>query len=383
MGQQDMTGQSETLLTPGQLIQQRLEGRGWSQRTLSVVLDIGESSITRLLNGKQAVDAELAVALEDVLGLPAEQLLDLQIRYDLTSARAARTDDAHRALRARLHGELPLRDMIKRGWLEASDVRDTARIDAALIALFGVQCVGAIGELAPLGRDAQPDALARLAWLARVRQIAAGIEVAPYSSEGAAAAIVNLHTLLDSVESIADVPAVLAECGIRLVLVEALPGMRVDAACLWLDHWSPVVGLSLSDDRIDRFWFLLRHQLEHVIRHTTCVLPRDDAGTAESTADVAADEFCLPAALLDEFIARRAPFIARRDMTVFARSLDVHPGIVAGRIQQRTGKYEGFGALIAKVRAVLAMRATTDGWGQRPFPRSDLKQPCASAPNSP
>lgn len=352
-------------LTPGQLIQRRLEMRGWSQRTLSVVLDVGESSITRLLSGKQPVDAELAIALEEVLSLPAEQLLHLQASRDLTSARAARQDDSRRMARARIYGELPLREMLKRGWIDATDVRDTTRIDAGLTELFGVQYAKVLDDLGTAKGDSQSGTLAYRAWLARVRQLAAGIEAGAYVSENLAVAIVKLHGLRDSVASIALVPSTLADLGIRLVLVEALPGMKVDAACTWLDPWSPVIGLSLSDDRIDRFWFLLRHQLEHVRHHTSCILPCDSPCEVEAAANTAAAEFCVPAQLLDEFIARKAPFIARRDMIAFACDLGIHPGIVAGCIQQRTGKYETSGTLIAKVQTVLSASATTDGWGRR------------------
>jgi HTH-type transcriptional regulator/antitoxin HigA len=39
--------------------------------------------------------------------------------------------------------------------------------------------------------------------------------------------------------------------------------------CLWLnDGTSPVIGMSLRFDRIDNFWFVLRHELEHVIQDT-------------------------------------------------------------------------------------------------------------------
>jgi HTH-type transcriptional regulator/antitoxin HigA len=354
---------SSVLPTPGQLIHQRLEKRGWSQRTLSVVLDVGESSITRLLSGKQQVDAELAVALEDVLDLPAEQLLHLQASHELASVRAARKEDSQRLARARLYGELPLREMIKRGWIAAADVRDTARIDTGLAELFGVTCP--FGSLAAADGDVQPGALARRAWLARVRQLAAGVAAGSYTSERALAAIATLHRLRDGVGSIARVPSILADCGIRLVVVEALPGAGVEAACTWLDHAAPVIGLSLSEDRIDRFWFLLRHQLEHVLWHTNCVLP-GEGDDLEAAPDAVAAEFCLPQSQLDDFLSRKAPFIARRDMIAFARDLDIHPGIVAGRIQQQTGKYESFGTLIAKVCGVLCGHAMMDGWGRRP-----------------
>ena len=67
-----MSEQASAAVTPGQLIQRRLEARGWSQRTLSVVLDIGESSVTRLLNGKQTVDyteADDAIDRKGLIGV--------------------------------------------------------------------------------------------------------------------------------------------------------------------------------------------------------------------------------------------------------------------------------------------------------------------------
>ena len=56
----------------------------------------------------------------------------------------------------------------------------------------------------------------------------------------------------------------LADAGIRLVILESLPNTRIDGACFWLDRNSPVVVLSLRYDRIDGFWHTLFHELGHV-----------------------------------------------------------------------------------------------------------------------
>ena len=62
------------------------------------------------------------------------------------------------------------------------------------------------------------------------------------------------------------IPRLMAECGVRFVIVEVLPQAKIDGACFWLDANSPVIGMSARFDRIDNFWFVLRHEIEHVLR---------------------------------------------------------------------------------------------------------------------
>ena len=54
-------------------------------------------------------------------------------------------------------------------------------------------------------------------------------------------------------------------CGVRLIFVEALPGSKIDGVCVWLGD-QPVIGITLRLDRLDNFCFVLRHEIEHVLR---------------------------------------------------------------------------------------------------------------------
>ncbi|MFX8692489.1 hypothetical protein ABTM44_18400, partial [Acinetobacter baumannii] len=66
-------------------------------------------------------------------------------------------------------------------------------------------------------------------------------------------------------EETRNVPRLLQEAGVRFVIVEGLPGSKIDGVCFWLDDKSPVIGMSLRFDRIDNFWFVLRHECAHVL----------------------------------------------------------------------------------------------------------------------
>jgi HTH-type transcriptional regulator/antitoxin HigA len=200
--------------------------------------------------------------------------------------------------------------------------------------------------------------------------------VPKYSLTKTKNAISELKSILTSPEETRRVPRILAECGIRYVIVESLPSAKIDGVCLWLNDTSPVIGMSLRHDRIDNFWFVLRHELEHVICQHGKLSPiidtsleGDRAGSGEGVpeeervANLAASEFCVSKKMMDGFIARKAPYFAERDILGFAKTLGVHPGLIAGQLQYRTNRYDRFRAHLVKVRSCIAPSAVVDGWG--------------------
>jgi len=365
--------------TPGQLIEALLLAKGWTQRVLAIVLELDETGINRLVADKRPVDAAMALALEELLDVPAERFLDLQKTYDLAKARIAARPDAKRATRAHLFGGLPVSEMIKRGWLNASDIREVSAVEAELTRFFGAKTAAEIEVLPHAAKktfvSTEPTP-AQLAWLYRVREIADEMIVPRYTVQGAQGALIKLKALLSAPEEARKVPRILAECGIRFVLVETLPSAKIDGVCFWLNEVSPVIALTTRHDRIDNFWFVLRHEMEHVLhRHGLGVamldteLEGDRAGTGpdvseeERIANEAAAEFCVPQKMLEAFIARKAPFFAERDILGFARTINVHPGLIAGQIQHKTGRYDRFRNHLAKIRGAVRPSAVTDGWG--------------------
>src|SRR5262245_39849085 len=131
-----MTPPDADYRTPGQYIAALLEARGWSQRVLAIILNVNDSAINRLLTGKSSVDAQMAIALGELFGVTPERFLDLQSAYDLAKARVVMRPDPDRITRAFLFGDLPVGEMIKRGWIRAKDVRDTKVVADELARFF-------------------------------------------------------------------------------------------------------------------------------------------------------------------------------------------------------------------------------------------------------
>ena len=159
--------------TAGQLLAALLEERGWSQRTLAIVLGMDETGVSRIIADNRPIDAKLAVILEDVFEEPAERFLGLQKTFDLAQARIIARPDPGRATRAQLFGKLPIAEMAKRGWINVPDIRVVKNVETELMRFFGVNRLKDI-EILPhaakktvVSSDPTPP---QLAWLYRVQE---------------------------------------------------------------------------------------------------------------------------------------------------------------------------------------------------------------------
>lgn len=358
---------------PGAYIREELDERGWSQRDLAYILGTPDQAVNMIVSGKRGVSPEMAKALGTAFDVHPDLFANLQRAHDMSRAREP---DPGVARRARLQAVYPVREMIKRGWLEDTDA---AMLEVQMARFF---CVDGAHEIPHLQHAAKKTHYnetppPQLAWLFRVRQIAREMAVPKYSEKALREALPILRSLLVDPEGVRHVPRILMEAGVRLVLVEGLPNGKIDGVCFWLDRQSPVVGLSLRFDRIDNFWFVLRHEIEHVLqrhgqtREIIDVELEGDAGEAtgsvsedERIANAAAAAFCIPSDELVSFIARKAPFFAERDIIGFARRLQVHPGLVVGQIQRRTKRWDFLRRYLVKVRSAVLPGAVVDGWGQ-------------------
>jgi HTH-type transcriptional regulator / antitoxin HigA len=171
------------------------------------------------------------------------------------------------------------------------------------------------------------------------------------------------------------IPEILRKCGVRFVLVEALHGSKIDGVCVWI-RGQPAIGMTTRLDRLDNFAFVLRHEIEHVLRgdgRDASFSPVDEfdgnyVGSdglppEEMAANTAASDFCVPLQDLNSFIARKSPFISERDVLAFASRLEIHPAIVIGQIQNKTKKYAWLRKYQTSIREYLLDWKFTDGWG--------------------
>lgn len=361
---------------PGIHLREMLEARGWIQRDLSFVLGCPEKGINLIFTGKRGISPEMSKALGHALSVPEDYFADLQKKYDLSFAK---NPNPAISLRAKMRGKYPIREMIKRGWIKNST--EAEDLEKQLANFFGVADPNEIPYLSHAAKknsyEEKEIPPIQLAWLFRVKQLAKSISVPTYSRNALISATGHMRELLQSPEDARHVPRAMNECGVRFILVEPLPKAKVDGVTFWLDKYSPVIGLSFRFDRLDNFWFVLRHEIEHVLNEDgqemamidTEVEERsinvsDDVPEVERKANMAAADFCIPTEKIESFMRRKYPFYYDKDVLAFSKVNHIHPALVVGQIHHRTQRYDYLRHYLVKVRQFVAPNAIADGWGQ-------------------
>ena len=80
---------------PGEMIKDELRERKLTQKQLALETGIKPSVLSETINGKRPVSKNVALALEQALGIPADIWMNLQTQYDLDSVRIAEGNNLH------------------------------------------------------------------------------------------------------------------------------------------------------------------------------------------------------------------------------------------------------------------------------------------------
>ena len=354
---------------PGEFIKDELEARGWSQGDLAEILGRPPRVVSEVISGKRAITPETARGLGEAFGTGAQFWMNLETTHQL--ARMPQYDDTV-ARRAKIYELAPLKDMIRRNWIVPSDSIDV--LEERIKEFFYPPSLGYAPRKSGPSQNLTP---AQKTWLYRARQLARAIDVAQFSESSLKKGIASLRSILHSAEEARHVPHLLAESGIRFVVIEPLPKSRIDGVCFWLDRKSPVIALSFRFDRIDWFWFTLMHEIGHVTNRDglrrieididlvgQSAVPTEEKTDTERKADLFAADFLVDSSKLEHFISRHKPLYSKKKIRGFAALHHVHPGVVVGQLQQRKEiSYAHNREMLVKVRDIVTDSALTDGWG--------------------
>lgn len=340
------------------LVEARL-AMGLTQKKLASRLNIKEQQVQRYEQDRYQ-SASLARIQEVTRALETDTSVEIRLAQNSNSK--ADIFDIKR---------LPVREMKKRGWLDEVKLPKTAvRSDLALAEQFmqSASTKSAASALhkqrVRLGGKVNPYAVA--AWKARVLQIAARDNRLSKTYQGIDALFLRQLVSL-SAEPKGPVLALeaLRKIGIAVVVESHLPGTHLDGAAMLLGNKTPVIGLTLRHDRLDNFWFVLFHELAHVVCHRENGLAEgffdDQSATSLDALEIEADEFALNALISDEIWKNSfVRFTRSEDQVVaFANKLGIGPAIVAGRIRHERKDYTLFNGLVGgkEVRALFQEQA--------------------------
>jgi HTH-type transcriptional regulator / antitoxin HigA len=357
---------------PGRILRRMMDEKGWEPVELSAITGISGQMVYNLLSGKSNVSPKTAARLAQAFGNTLEEWLKWDGIY---RASLLEEDLSSIGKLARLYEIAPVRDMQKRGWIELT--ADAGKLEEELTKFYGSNPLeGDISlHIAAKRTLVLPNlSPAEKAWCFRARQLAATVVVDAFDSARLGAAERKLRQLAAYPKEARHLPKVLAEYGIRFVVVEPLPGAKIDGAAFWIDS-DPVIAVSIRHDRIDGFWFTVMHEFAHIkngdafsadtdlidsTRGIAISLVEDEA---ERLANEQASTLLVPADELNSFIRRVGPHYPKERVIQFANKVKIHPGIIVGQLQHRNEVgYSALRDMLVKVRDVVTSTALTDGW---------------------
>ena len=348
---QDYESRQYELVPPNPIeaINFRMEQQNLTPRDLIPYIG-SRSKVSEVLAGKRSLTLSMIRALHSGLGIPASVLIqeqnpdeEIQVDWD----------------------RFPIKQMISWGWIPAPARPSLLRSEDILRPFF--EKSGALNLQAILCRSSthirsarSMDDYALAAWSA---QVLVKASVTPQVTQYTPGILTpdflrGLAQLSVSDEGPLIVTNHLGEYGIQLVVERHLPRTYLDGALLMSHKLFPVIGLTLRYDRIDNFWFTLMHELAHLALHLDSesnifyddldIEAEDDP--REREANQLAGEALIPYDAWEKSPASRlrSPQAAEH----LAKQLNIHPAIVAGRMQREFKAYQLLSNLVGhrKVR---------------------------------
>ena len=259
--------------------------------------------------------------------------------------------------------KLPLKEMVKRGWLDQisqGNERKSSLSTASLAHKFLANSFRQMPSFALFRRNIRADSVtdvhALIAWQARILQKARALLVRRDLPQSNLSTdwISSLTHLSQHESGVSDAVEFLWNKGIIVVAEPHLKKTFVDGAAMLLDRKVPVIALSARQDRLDNFWFVLLHELGHIFRHRGVALETgffDEESTALSDdREIEADEFAKRALVPEEIWS--TSFVrytnSPREICEFAAKHRIGPWIVAGRIRRERNDYALFSELVGR-----------------------------------
>ncbi|MDC8010957.1 ImmA/IrrE family metallo-endopeptidase [Tahibacter soli] len=342
---------------PVDAIEYRMSEQRLRQKDLAPYLG-GKNRASEILARKRSLTLDMIRALHEALHIPLQSLV-APMRERTSADEKTEADDQFE------WNEFPVSEMRRRGWFEgiASADQDNPQ---TLVRKF-LEQVGEKSNLHPAlfrrtFRGPGSTGASRyslIAWTSRLLIRAKTLErTYPAFDRTAlsASALRNLAELSTKDNGPWLAQGFLKDLGIVLLVEPGLPGTLVDGAALLSKAGHPVIGLTLRFDRVDSFWFTLFHELAHVEHHLSeseeAFIDRTDDedghDPVESEADLIARDTLIPRAYWRASSVSSNP--TKTGILAFAKNLNIHPAIVAGRVRFESKRYDRFGELLGQGR---------------------------------
>lgn len=322
----------------------RMHERGLKQSDLVPYFGT-RSRVSEVLARKRPLTVQMIRALAVGLGISADTLVGLASTEESKPSESVDW------------GKFPINEMVARGWIQKLASKTAKNAESAVkdfIGDVGLQFGSPAFKRTISGHAYSATTKYSLhAWLARVIQKARVQKdtVGTFSPDVFSADFLRELAQLSWFEQ-GPILATefLEKHGIVVVIEPQLKGTALDGAALKDSDGTPILALTLRQDRLDNFWFTMLHEVAHLWKHVDqdeTFLDDLEAGSEdrrEAEANRIAREALIPRIVWKRSDAFVSP--STDSISSLARELRISPAIVAGRLRRELNNYQIFGDLV-------------------------------------
>jgi HTH-type transcriptional regulator / antitoxin HigA len=330
--------------TPAEFIKEQMEVRDWTQEDLADVLGYSVQTVIKLLKNRSSITIDVAKALGKAFNQTPQYWLNLDNIYRL-HLRVDTLADEEVAIRSKLYASLPINEMVKRGWIQKSSLLES------LVSFFKCKkpediLESKVSELVYRKSEVfeeRFDHNAASCWFQMAKNVSERMSVCAFDMAKLEALSKQLYTYTAQ-NNIAQFLSDLNGCGVRFFVLPHLSKTYIDGAAFYLNS-TPTIVYTARYKRLDNFWFVMAHEIGHIIlQHFNAKMRfiiEYNAGTEgnemEKEANEAAGQMLQHKTILDTL--GRVDYLTSLQITEAAKAIGVHPCIVVGALSRVKDSY--------------------------------------------
>ncbi len=328
---------------PGYFIREQMELREWTQEDLAEVMGITLKHLNKILQENQPLTLEISRILGEVFNTSPQYWINIDTSYRLWLEHAKSQKEKEADVKAMIYERMPVRDMIKKGWLEP--YQDTDELRARILQFWKwdildfkqvddnyIQCLTRKSSAYN-----QFNASYAITWYQMARNVAESFPRLRYQKEKLEKLYDEIHLYSIKNNGVELFLKQLQQCGVVFFVLPHLQKTYLDGASFIFGE-NPAIVYTGRYKRIDNFWFTLAHEIAHVLRHldeqTPFILDNLKDGERNELEDeansLAAEK--LRHGEISQFLNPYVGYLTASRVEECAAKYEVHPSIVIGKM---------------------------------------------------
>jgi len=330
------------VIHPGEYLEEILESREIKKRDFAERIGLSVKAVSQIINGKALYSPDVALLLEKTLGVSAEIWLNMADAFQLYKAREKERNHLKTEKTKAWVRQFPTADL-KRMKL----IPDTRKFEVLADSILRFLNVSSPEVYDEYNRKKAVSYRKSDKFKESGEATAVWIRLAELESEKVEAEKYNRPLFKEILYKIRELtvlspeyfyPEMISLCrsaGVALVLVPELKDTHISGAACWLSPYKAMIAVSLRYRTNDHFWFTFFHEAAHILLHgkKNIYIDIKDDGTSpeEQEADKFAGGLLIPEKDYQQFVMQNKFY--PDDIKLFSRKINIHPGIVTGRLQ--------------------------------------------------